>query len=477
MKHRSTNPLKLLIVFVTFFSMLSAKAQTIHPAVLSAGPWGSSPNYFYINTKIPFSSAASPQVYITGYNYGDGNKAIKLTLGWYVWDNAFYWSQYKSDMGYRNPSRIRLGTYDDAGTTRVRIEIANDGSYWSSYFFSANDQTGAAGYYTGWSAAEGEMPSGTGNISTVQEHGGLVYRSNGNVGIGNTSPETQLHLRSSVPTIRLDGTGGLNATVGEINFQLTAGYDLASVKAVQSGPSWGYQSALTFSTKNTHEGGVLERLRIDYNGYIGIGTASPTEKLHLQAPSLNVGRASGGGNLGLLISNPEGTYNNKAGISLHSLVAGIGSAVAEIYVEGTSTSNAGGNLIFQTRRSNNTILESMRIDAQGNMGLGTASPTEKLSVNGNIRARKIIVSLANWSDYVFDDDYQLKSLSSVESFIKKNKHLPEIPSAKEVEEKGISIGDTQALLLKKIEELTLYLIEQEKKIKTLENKISGHRRK
>jgi hypothetical protein len=64
-----------------------------------------------------------------------------------------------------------------------------------------------------------------------------------------------------------------------------------------------------------------------------------------------------------------------------------------------------------------------------------------------------------WSDYVFNDDYKLRSLSSLESFIKQNKHLPEVPSAKEVEEKGISVGDNQALLLKKIEELTLYVIE------------------
>ncbi len=68
-----------------------------------------------------------------------------------------------------------------------------------------------------------------------------------------------------------------------------------------------------------------------------------------------------------------------------------------------------------------------------------------------------------WSDYVFDKTYKLRSLKSLESYINENKHLPEIPTAAEVKDKGISVGDNQALLLKKIEELTLYVIELNKK--------------
>lgn len=93
------------------------------------------------------------------------------------------------------------------------------------------------------------------------------------------------------------------------------------------------------------------------------------------------------------------------------------------------------------------------------MGIGTSTPSEKLSVNGNVRVQKVIVTKTGWSDYVFDEQYKLRPLSSLELFIKNNKHLPEIPSAREVGGKGIDIGDNQALLLKKIEELTLYVIE------------------
>ncbi|MBW0177573.1 hypothetical protein [Sediminibacterium sp.] len=107
----------------------------------------------------------------------------------------------------------------------------------------------------------------------------------------------------------------------------------------------------------------------------------------------------------------------------------------------------------------------------GNVGIGTASPASKLSVNGDIRSKKIIVSQTGWPDYVFDASYKLTPLKQVGRFITKYKHLPNLPSAKEVEEKGINVGDQQALLLKKIEELTLYLIKQDQQIDILSKEI------
>jgi hypothetical protein len=118
-----------------------------------------------------------------------------------------------------------------------------------------------------------------------------------------------------------------------------------------------------------------------------------------------------------------------------------------------------------------TWLENMRIDNAGNIGIGTSFPTEKLTVEGNISAngfittKKLTLTQIGWSDYVFAKRFKLRSLSSLETFIKQNGHLPDLPSAKEVEAKGISVGDNQALLLKKIEELTLYMIDMQKQIK------------
>ena len=97
----------------------------------------------------------------------------------------------------------------------------------------------------------------------------------------------------------------------------------------------------------------------------------------------------------------------------------------------------------------------------GNIGIGTVNPTHKLSVNGTIRAKEIIVD-TGWSDFVFENDYRLPSLSEVESFIAENKHLPGIPTEAEVKEKGVSVGNISSKLLQKIEELTLYVIDLKK---------------
>ena len=99
----------------------------------------------------------------------------------------------------------------------------------------------------------------------------------------------------------------------------------------------------------------------------------------------------------------------------------------------------------------------------GDVGIGTATPKEKLSVNGKIRAKEIKVELANWPDYVFEEGYQKLSLSEIEQFIKQNKHLPGVPTARQVEQEGVELGEMNKVLLKKIEELTLLLIDQNKK--------------
>jgi hypothetical protein len=110
----------------------------------------------------------------------------------------------------------------------------------------------------------------------------------------------------------------------------------------------------------------------------------------------------------------------------------------------------------------------------GNVGIGTTTPGSfKLAVEGKIGAREVQVTLQNpWPDYVFEPTYNLKPLAEIETYIKENKHLPEVPSAAAMEKNGVLLGEMNMLLLKKIEELTLFLIEQNKEIKKLrdENK-------
>ncbi len=100
--------------------------------------------------------------------------------------------------------------------------------------------------------------------------------------------------------------------------------------------------------------------------------------------------------------------------------------------------------------------------SNGNVGIGTANPDEKLTVKGKIRAQEIKVEATNWPDYVFKKDYELTSLEEIDQYIKQYGHLPEIPKAVDVQADGVSLGEMNKLLLKKIEELTLHLIEQQK---------------
>jgi len=107
----------------------------------------------------------------------------------------------------------------------------------------------------------------------------------------------------------------------------------------------------------------------------------------------------------------------------------------------------------------------------GNVGIGCDNPSVKLAVNGKIQATEVEIKSAPCSDYVFEKGYKLTSLSDLEKFVTTNKHLPEVPSAKEFEEKGYSVGQMDDMLLRKVEELTLYMLELKKENSELKNKI------
>lgn len=119
-------------------------------------------------------------------------------------------------------------------------------------------------------------------------------------------------------------------------------------------------------------------------------------------------------------------------------------------------------------RTNN--IKRLLIDSTGNVGIGTTQVNDtayRLFVEKGIRTRKVKVDVLNWADYVFDKDYKLPSLSEIDRFIQQNNHLPGVQPASEVQRNGIDVAETQAMLLKKVEELTLYLIELDKKINQL----------
>ncbi|MET7000409.1 hypothetical protein [Chitinophaga defluvii] len=106
----------------------------------------------------------------------------------------------------------------------------------------------------------------------------------------------------------------------------------------------------------------------------------------------------------------------------------------------------------------------------GDITIGTTALQKQLNVNGNIKARKVKVTVTEWPDYVFETSYPLPPLSFVAQFIQQNKHLPGMPAATTVAKEGIDLGSNQVVLLKKIEELTLYIIAQDKKQEILDKK-------
>jgi hypothetical protein len=160
--------------------------------------------------------------------------------------------------------------------------------------------------------------------------------------------------------------------------------------------------------------------------------------------------------------------------------SGNSSFIAGVYDKNLFSQGAG--MVFHTVSGADISgvdgVERMRITSDGNVGIGTSTPQAKLAVNGTVCATKVRVSATGcWADYVFNTGYRLRPLSEVEQYINQYHHLPEVPSAEEVEKNGLDVGDNQATLLKKIEELTLYVIEQNKKIEALEAEMRSQKRK
>jgi hypothetical protein len=196
-----------------------------------------------------------------------------------------------------------------------------------------------------------------------------------------------------------------------------------------------------FIFRSTQDSGTKDLLTINRFGSVGIGISNPTRQLQI-------------GNS----SNYSAMYNDYLNTVNHMIFE-------------SKDSNDGGAFIFRSTQDSGTK-DLLTINRFGSVGISTTTTgTHKLAVNGTIGAREIKVEASAWSDFVFEDNYQLKDLEEVESYIEENKHLPDVPSEKEVLENGIQLGEMDAKLLQKIEELTLYLINQNKQLMKQSNEI------
>ncbi|RXK86743.1 hypothetical protein [Filimonas effusa] len=256
----------------------------------------------------------------------------------------------------------------------------------------------------------------------------------GNVGIGTTSPTNKLSVN------------------GAADFQTRIGFNS---KSQYLGDGYMFFNATgglnDFGIRNDvgdillAAGSASPQFILKPSGNVGIGTMAPAYKLDVNG---EVGTSR------LVVSNVGG------GITWPSS----GSYAAIDVMQGA-------DMIFYNGMA--AYNERMRILGNGNIGIGTSNPgVYKLAVEGTIGARKMKVTQEAWADYVFDSSYQLPSLTNVETFIKENKHLPEVPSAAEVKKDGLDLGDNQAVLLKKIEELTLYIIQQNKEMLEMKKRLA-----
>ena len=334
--------------------------------------------------------------------------------------------------------------------------------------------------------------------------GGYYYSGGGNLGIGTSTPQALLSLGAANGKRMLVYDGG-------------AGWVQAGFGVDMSGT--GRELSLFHSTSNSADGNIsfgrrlessgvyTETMRIQGNGNVGIGTSGPRGKLDIWGGSMYATGAdfsgtlvagsqtgiayvgcntltngiaiSAAGAVGLGTSSPQALLSLGAGAAgkkllvydngAESVQTGFGINMSgpgrELTMFSTSSNGIDGNLSFGRRlESSGAYTEAMRIMGNGNVGIGTTNPQAKLAVDGEIYSRKVKVTQIGWSDYVFYTNYRLRPLSEVEQYIKQYHHLPEVPSAAEVEKNGLDVGDNQATLLKKIEELTLYVIEQNKKL-------------
>lgn len=243
---------------------------------------------------------------------------------------------------------------------------------------------------------------------------------NGNVGIGTNSPTAKLET--------------LNTTAGVTSFKTVGVNGYLLVDNVGSGENY-------YNAKKFHEFQIdgVSKMTINLNGNVGIGTSTPTGSLELVKLNSNLVFDLNTNGISKIISKG---WN--ASIDIHTF-----------QINGTENFN------------------QLNLNSNGNVGIGTTNPTSKLTVAGNINSREVKVTVDAGADFVFENGYNLPSLESVDKFIKQNKHLPEIASASEMQKDGINLSEMNIKLLQKIEELTLYSIDQNKKIEAQAKEIES----
>jgi len=217
-------------------------------------------------------------------------------------------------------------------------------------------------------------------------------------------------------------------------------------------------------------GGRAESFSLLPNGNLGMGLLQPESKLHLAGDeSITLGNYEPtNGIKGISFTGYRDYVPNYFGASIEAVPewACCGGFPQAGYA---GIKNVSLNFMMHANQDiGNSKYAAMSIRPNGFVGIGTVTPKEKLSVNGNIRSKEVKVEIENWPDFVFMKDYENMTLKNLEAYISQNKHLPGVPSATEAQNDGISLGEMNKVLLQKIEELTLHLIEKDKQVNKIQ---------
>lgn len=296
---------------------------------------------------------------------------------------------------------------------------------------------------------------------------------------------------SGVNTIRVENdVAGEEATIrfrSKSNDGL--GWLHADIASYAFGSNTGF---LGFKVPYNNSFGTGYDMIINHSGYVGIGTMAPTAIVQIERNSdsksnmLSLVHKSSSGllhsewtfqqhtNGNLLINGSRGSWIfEKESDTYDNMIS---------FVHKSSSGSVHSIWDFQQHTNGNLVLfnadhKSLFLNTGGSLGIGTTSTgSHRLAVEGSIGAREIKVEASGWSDFVFYEGYDLPPLEEIEKHIAEKGHLPEIPSEAEVTENGIYLGEMNAKLLQKIEELTLYLIEQNKELKAANQRINELRK-